>query len=383
MSFRVSEIESKCGNGGEPNLTTSPSGKTILTWIQYLNDSTDALMVSSFGKNQWKTPIKISEGSNWFSNWADFPTLASFGSHNMNYAAHWLEKSAQGTYDYDIKYSISDNRLSNWTKGALLNLDGIPAEHGFVTMKPYGWDQIFATWLDGRNTKKKQPMTLRGTFLNADGTRTDEVELDDRVCDCCQTTALVTPQGILVAYRDRSEGEIRDISYTLYRDGSWTAPRSVHSDNWVMKGCPVNGPSVDGMGRQIWLAWHTGANDKPRIQLSTSQSEGDSFSAPIVLSDMQVLGRIDVTALSESRAFVSWMESNYEQAEIHGAIVDEFGKVLHQQVLGYAEDNRSSGFPVSTIGEDGIIMAWTVGKESTSIKTVRVEVPDQWHSKNK
>ena len=95
--------------------------------------------------------------------------------------------------------------------------DGINAEHGFVSLLPTPEGKTFAVWLDGRHTKKEEinAMTLRSAEIDKDGKLSNEVELDGRVCDCCQTGATWTKKGPIVVYRDRSEDEIRDIAIRI------------------------------------------------------------------------------------------------------------------------------------------------------------------------
>ncbi len=101
-------------------------------------------------------------------------------------------------------------------------------------------------WLDGRNFAKAEgsddsdghshdmsaEMTLRSALLHPDGRLSGEALLDDRVCDCCQTDAVRTSRGALVAYRDRSPDELRDISLVRLEDGEWSDPYPLHPDNW-------------------------------------------------------------------------------------------------------------------------------------------------------
>ncbi len=55
-------------------------------------------------------------------------------------------------------------------------------------------------------------MTIRGAIIDKQGNKSGEWELDNRVCDCCQTSTAITANGPIVVYRDRSDEEIRDIS---------------------------------------------------------------------------------------------------------------------------------------------------------------------------
>lgn len=85
-------------------------------------------------------------------------------------------------------------------------------------------------------------MTLRYAAIDADGKLSDEAQLDERVSECCQTSAALTDQAPIAVYRDRSQSEVRDIYFVRQINGSWGSPQSVHADNWEINGCPVNGP---------------------------------------------------------------------------------------------------------------------------------------------
>ena len=53
----------------------------------------------------------------------------------------------------------------------------------------------------------------------------------------------MTADGPLVAFRDRSNQEIRDIHVARVEQGKWTEAVPVHADNWRIEACPVNGPA--------------------------------------------------------------------------------------------------------------------------------------------
>src|SRR6187455_1735178 len=62
--------------------------------------------------------------------------------------------------------------------------------------------------------------------------QTADMAVDTRVCECCQTSAAVTADGVLTAFRNRTDKEIRDIHVSRLEDGKWTEPTPVHNDNW-------------------------------------------------------------------------------------------------------------------------------------------------------
>src|SRR6185369_7249135 len=135
---QVRELSSPAGPGsGQPNMAASADGRVYLSWIERLGEGRFSLRFSTLEKDGWSTPKVIAEGSNWFVNWADFPSLAALPDGSL--AAHWLVKSAQDTYAYDVMISRS--------------LDGGKAEHGFVSLFAAKDGSLAAVWLDGREMK--------------------------------------------------------------------------------------------------------------------------------------------------------------------------------------------------------------------------------------
>ena len=104
------------------------------------------------------------------------------------------------------------------------------------------------------------------------------------VCYCCKT-ALVSADGALyAAWRHVYPGNIRDIAFTLSRDGGKTfaPPIRVSEDKWVLEGCPDDGPSmVVDRQRHIHVVWPTllqEAGADPNLALFYATSiDGRSF----------------------------------------------------------------------------------------------------------
>jgi len=74
----------------------------------------------------------------------------------------------------------------------------------------------------------------------------------------------MTADGPLVAFRDRSPREIRDIYASLFTGGAWTQPRPVFVDNWRIEACPVNGPMVAARDQRESTHVHQGIGSGPR-----------------------------------------------------------------------------------------------------------------------
>jgi hypothetical protein len=100
------KCHSPAGTGsGQPNLAVSPDGRVYLSWIERLGEGRFSLRFATLEKEGWSTPRVIAEGSNWFVNWADFPSMVALPDGSL--AAHWLVKNGAETYEYDVTISRS------------------------------------------------------------------------------------------------------------------------------------------------------------------------------------------------------------------------------------------------------------------------------------
>jgi hypothetical protein len=297
-----------------------------------------------------------------------------------NLLSHVLKKSSEGTYSYDVKLNVLPKGSENWLTDLPLHTDGTPTEHGFVSAVPYKDGSFFITWLDGRNTEENQDgirgaMTVRAAEVSAQGEVSRDTVLDARSCDCCQTTAAITSNGPVVIYRDRSEEEIRDMSIVRQVAGEWTAPKTIYSDNWLIKGCPVNGPKASSIGNSLAVAWFTAAGDLPKVNLVFSNDGGEHFAPPIRVDEADALGRVDVLLLDADTAIVSWMESKDSRAQLKAIKITRSGKKSDYKIIAELDGSRKTGFPQMELAGDRVYFAWTdVAKSSSTIKTAYVPV---------
>jgi hypothetical protein len=368
VQMMPSPADSKCA---EPYLFTDGNSTTFLSWIEK-RDTISFLKYAKLVGDAWSEPLTIDSGSNVVASWADYPVMACDGNHFM---ANVLQETNEETESYDVKLLSSMNG-SSWNNAGLLNHDSVQAEHGFVSLVPFQ-DKVFAAWLDGRNTGgghdhhdhggHQGAMTVRGAILGYDGKKIEEWELDNRVCDCCQTTAVITNNGPVVIYRDRSDEEIRDMSIVRLVNGTWTTPKPIYNDNWKIDGCPVNGPRCDALGNTLAVAWFSAENGQGEVKVIFSNNGGETFLNPTRIDEGNTKGRVDLVMLDEHFAMVSWMEG----PDIQVAIVSNDG-VKDKIIVANSSEARSSGFPQLAKSGNRIIMAWT-DDETKSIKVAELK----------
>ena len=365
-------------NSAQPFLFSGD--KTLLSWIENQNDSVYTLKYAEYLDNKWTKAETITSGTDWFVNWADFPAIAE---NNGSILSHFLQMSAEGTYTYDIRMKMFPVKTSSWKDDFILHNDGTKSEHGFVTMLPYKEDSFFVTWLDGRNTAGghdhggEGAMTLRAAEITAQGLKADELTLDHKTCDCCQTSAAITSNGPIVVYRDRSDDEIRDIYITRKIDSSWSEPRPIFNDNWKIAGCPVNGPSADAINNMLVVAWYTGASEMPSVKLVFSKNSGVSFDHPISIDEALTIGRVDVAMIDIENALVSWVTSQDSRTIIKAVKVNVSGEKGEEVVVSELNPSRASGFPQLEIVDDKALFAWTtIIEDQTRVTTATISLTD-------
>src|SRR5690606_20516638 len=299
-----------------PSLSVTPDGRLLLGWINSQKGRRHVFQFSSYAPDwgRWMHQMTtVAIGHSMFVNWADVPHLLATPDGAL--WAHWLQKSGDAPYAYDVVLSRSRDGGANWAPPVLAHDDGTRTEHGFVSMWAHGADALGMAWLDGRHTGGGHgghdgAMTLRAAVFDASLARSGEVEIDPRVCDCCQTAVAMTARGPLLVYRGRGADEVRDILATRHDGSGWRPPAPVHADGWVMPACPVNGPDVAARGEAAVVAWYTEAAGEPEVRAAASADAGYRFAAPVTIdAGPAVLGRVAV-ALDADQAWILWQRED-------------------------------------------------------------------------
>ncbi len=350
-----------------PQLAEDGHGGVFMTWIETLKDGAGhRLRLAHRSQGEaWGEAVTVHEGKDFWRNWADYPGLGVFPDGSV--MVHWLGRSGESTYDYNINARISRDAGRTWGDRFLVNTDGIKAEHGFASFAPTR-DGLGVVWLDGRDTKggghegehssAGGAMTLRFAEFRSDGARVRETLLDSRVCDCCQTAVVNTSKGLLAAYRDRSDQEFRDIS--LIRPGGEKAePREFSRDGWKINACPVNGPALASRGDTVTAVWFT-MGGKTRVRAARSTDGGDTFSPAIDVDTAFPIGRVDVAILPSGESLLSWLGRGEKgAAEIKAAFLDAAGVLKPPFKVATTSMARASGFPRLELSGEEAIFAWT------------------------
>lgn len=357
---------------------SSSEGGLLLSYVSISKDTLAELYVSRLDGESWTAPQVVTQGTDWFVNWADFPAVVE---NEGNLLAHILKKSSPATFSYDIQLQALPKDARTWLTDIPLHQDSTLTEHGFVSAIAYSDSSFFITWLDGRATaggghsheSQAGSMSLRAAEVDFSGRVIWDDLLDARTCDCCQTTVAMTREGPIVLYRNRSDREMRDIAITRLVKGAWTEPQLIYADGWQIAGCPVNGPKVAAIDQTVLAAWFTDARQESSVKVAFSTNSGADFDKPQLISEKEALGRVDVVLLNEDEGLVSWMEMQDDSTYLMVQKVNRQRSFFPKQRVASMDPGRKSGFPQLELAGDRVYFAWTeVGAPESQIALASV-----------
>jgi hypothetical protein len=364
--FKLEQITAPAGLDTESPQLTVEGDRAILSWLERHGEHA-VLKFAERTATGWSPTRTVASGSDLLVNAADVPSVRALPDRSL--VAAWLQTGSDPE-GYSLRIARSADGGVTWSPPATPHRDDPKAQHGFTSIFPLAGGGFGLVWLDGRETAG---MTLKSAEYNADGVRRREASVDDRVCECCPTSSAVTSEGPIVAFRDRSADEIRDIATSRLIGGKWTPPQPVHRDGWRIEGCPVNGPSVTARGAQVVVGWFTVQASAGRAYAAFSSDAGRTFGQPVRVDDGIAVGRLQVGLLPGGGAAISWIESMKLGSQLKVRRIDANGTRSSSLVVADAPGPAHPRM-VSTPRE--LLLAWVEQTRGTTrIRTARAALP--------
>src|SRR5262245_46074458 len=196
------------GHSMSPHMTTSSRG-LLLSWIEHTGDMT-TLKFAERSASGWTAPVNV-VSEQLVTNYADVPSVLRMSDGTL--AAHWTKETDRRREGTDLFVSLSKDDGKSWSSPQSPHHDKTLTQHAFATLFELPTKELGVMWLDARgyDLDNGDDISLRYAAFDAQGKQTADAPIDGRVCECCPTTAVVTADGVLTAYRDRSSDEVRDI----------------------------------------------------------------------------------------------------------------------------------------------------------------------------
>jgi len=337
-------------------MTTSSRG-LLLSWIERAGETT-TLKFAERGPSGWTAPVSVA-AEHVVANYADVPSVLRMSDGTL--AAHWTKETDHRREGTDLFVSMSKDDGRSWSSPQSPHHDGTPTQHAFATLFELPTKELGVIWLDARgyDLDDSDDIGLRYAAFDAHGKQTADTLIDGRVCECCPTTAVVTADGVLTAYRDRSSDEVRDIYTARLENGTWTKGQPVHADGWMIEACPVNGPILSARGRNAAVAWFTAKGGEGHAYAAFSSDAGRSWSDPVRLDDVSSLGRVNLELLDDGSAAASWIEFADKRAQFRVRRLDGSGAKSPAATVAEVSASSTSGYQrMARIGDE-LVFAWT------------------------
>ena len=310
----------------------------------------------------------------------------------------WTTKGAKGTA---LRQSRSDDGGRSFTPASLVPGTDAPGNRGWeaIAVEPGG--RVDAVWLDHRELAGSSTLAMshhehasagkpdgvamaqqsKLFFGSLDGTLTPRA-LTGGVCYCCKTALAVGSGGaVYAAWRHVYPGNLRDMAFTMSRDGGRTfaLPVRVSEDKWALQGCPDDGPTmvVDAQNR-IHVVWPTLVTDGTaegveNIALFYAMStDGKPFTARERIPTEGVPHHPRIVVAADGALTVAWDESanGLRRVAIGRGAADDSGRLRFRREL---LTGGPGVYPVLAVAGDGVVAAWTSSASAqSSIQVARI-----------
>jgi hypothetical protein len=198
------------------------------------------------------------------------------------------------------------------------------------------------------------------------------------VCYCCKTSIATGANGIIIAaWRHVYAGNIRDVAVTRSSDGGRTfaPPVRVSEDNWVLDGCPENGPAVAiDQTTAIHVVWPTlirgaaGADDTLALFYAASK-DGQRFTRRQQIPTEGVPRHPQVAVGPSGTITIAWDE------QLNGArrvvVANGTSEGNHIRFVRQSVNDEPGTYPAVALLGDAAIVTWTSGTPGDTV--LRIE----------
>ncbi len=369
QALKVDQVANPSGTASlQAHWGVTQDGSPLLSWIEASKEGSFTLRYAIHRGPQWSEPHTIAANRHFFRQPAESPSVISFADGSL--LAEWVE-IPPGSGEAEYMYVSASKDGIQWTPPVMAHQDRSPVQHALVSMVASGDREASLVWLEALKGEDA-PSALKRTVVNIDGKVVKEESLDPDVCTCCPTSIVKTSRGLLVAYRDHTLQDIRDIAVIRFENGRWLPSKILNPDKWEINACPVNGAAAAAKDNRVAIGWYTEAQDSPRTQLVFSGDGGATFSKPIRVSTGNSYGHASVALDDQGGAFVSWLEEGKGTDGVRLLIRQVTGTGVAGPLTQVAQGSRQSiGYPrLLHVGSETWI-AWG-NSATTKVQTARL-----------
>lgn len=346
-----------------PRLTAGNEGTIVLSWVKKSADGS-TVMCYAVSENKgisFGDTVEILPGKGVSPHAENLPKLLFRPGGQL--IAAWGIKNPNPANKHSglVFYSQSFDNGKTWSDAIPLVKDtaGYDQRYFDLAVLPNGEAAII--WLDNRaKAGADDGSSLYFAVTSGKNGFGNEKVIGETCCPCCRTDLYVDSKGYIhAAYRDILDS-IRDMVHIVSVDGgkSFSPPKRISEDNWVIDGCPHTGPSMAENESGLHFAWFTEGGGAG-VYYSRSTTNGAEFSARQLVST--AARHPQLVQLPGGAVAIVWEESVKNAAGSFSKIVLQVtnadGKQKRYPVTA---DNVKASYPVLIpVGDNTVLVAWT------------------------
>lgn len=367
-------------------MTTDQDGMPAISWAE-----TDSASQKHFYMSRWDTL------SGRFGQKINIPIPQSVSLHEegMPKIAFKGDGSILATFETstpvpgarfgkgDVQYSISQDNGKTWTKAVSVK-DGYPdaGSIGFSNVTRLNDGEIGIAWLGtGPATVVGRPVIFAKT--TKDGGFTKGAIVDSVACQCCRIALCADENNrVYLAFRNLLAGNVRDISIAGSEDNGQTfsRPVSFSGDNWIIEGCPHDGPAVVSNGDKTFATWYAGSSSHEGAGIY--YAEMDKENKTLLKKQISATGKfIQLCLMPDGSRIMGYNESYREGDSI-------FNKIMVAKANGdgfYVKELTAPGsrgfYPmVAPVSNERAVIAWKdegrIFYRTVATADITIDMPD-------
>lgn len=288
----------------EPSVAAGRDGTVYVVWVEHRAGKAADVWLShrdAEGK-ALSPPVRVNPKAGEATAWrGDAPTVAVAGDGTVYVG--WTAREGDKGHGNTLYLSASRDGGRGFGPPVKVHDDRKPGPHGMHSLAVAPDGRVHVAWLDERNVapppakegEAHQHMeSNREVFyaFSSNGGRTFSANrlIAKEVCPCCKTSLAAGAGGrVHVSWRQVLPGDFRHVAVASSADGGQTfsAPVVVSDDRWMIAGCPVSGAALlaepDGVLRVLWYT--AGEAGPAGLYWSESRDGGRTFAARRALAD--------------------------------------------------------------------------------------------------
>ncbi|HEX5155320.1 MAG TPA: hypothetical protein VFW07_27955 [Parafilimonas sp.] len=345
-------------------LTSDEKNDPVISWCETDSAGKKYFFISYFNKVSQRLgdaiPVPVEQNASIHEE--GMPKVAIKGDGSIIAVWETSSPTKENEWAGFVHYIQSFDKGKTWTQPLCVHADtSAGGSRSFASIARLSNGEVGVCWLDASTDYKKNGRPVK--FASTEGNKgfRHEVLIEPVACECCRTAISSDGNGnISAVFRAIINDSIRDISISTSADNGKTFGKaaSFSNDNWVINGCPHNGPCVANNNGISYTTWYTGGARKG-IYYEELNKENKAIIKRQVSPDGK---NIQLCVLDDGARMIAYNETIHEADSFYSRII--ISKVEGDKIFSknITSEKAHAFYPVvCSYEKDKIIVAWSEG----------------------